>query len=377
MIEGKHDIILVMAHFFAALLALFQPEPPPAAPPLDARWSVTFATTPAATPGYDATSAYIPLKGGQLVAVDLERGTTRWTLDHTTTFRPATGEGLVFTVGDQMGDQIIEALDGATGATRWRSPLPGGAAAALYYDTGWLLASTTGGNLVALRAADGAVLWQRQLGAPLSGPPGPALDRLYLALADHRLVSVLLNNGDTIWERTMPSPVTSMLALEDQLLVGTAANRFVSVDLQNGRERWGWNVGGDISGLPVADDKRIYFAARDNILRALDRRSGNLRWKANLPSRPAGGPLRGQIALLMPMVSSEIAGFDPETGKPIVSVRAAGEIGTQPFVRTGAGATSPVLVTVSREGQLQGFGRRFEPVPQLLQLPLIGAPALP
>jgi hypothetical protein len=25
-----------------------------------------------------------------------------------------------------------------------------------------------------------------------------------------------------------------------------------------------------------------------------------------------------------------------------------------------------VLITVSRDGQLQGFGRRFEPIPQLL-----------
>jgi hypothetical protein len=35
------------------------------------------------------------------------------------------------------------------------------------------------------------------------------------------------------------------------------------------------------------------------------------------------------------------------------------------------------LITVSREGQLQGFGRRFEPLPQALPIPLIGAPALP
>src|SRR5918993_2969725 len=175
-----------MAHFFAALLALFQPETPPAAPPLDARWSVTFASVPAATPGYDAGSAYIPLKGGQLVAVDLERGTTRWTIEQVTAFRPATGEGLVFTVSEQM----IQALDATTGATRWTTPLPGGAAVPLYYDTGWLLASTTTGDLIALRAADGAVLWRRQMGAPLSGPPGPALDPLYLALEDNRLVSV-------------------------------------------------------------------------------------------------------------------------------------------------------------------------------------------
>ena len=362
-----------MAHFFAALLAVLQPETPPAAPALDARWSVTFATVPVARPGYDATSAYIPLKGGQLVAVDLDRGTIRWTLDQSTAFTPATGEGLVFTVDEQL----IKALDASTGATKWSTPLPGGAALPLYYDTGWLLASTTTGDLIALRASDGSMLWQRQLGAPLSGPPGPALDRLYLALDDNQLVSVMLNSGETIWSRAMPSRVTSMLALEDQLVVGTAAKRFVSIDLENGRERWGWNVGGDISGLPTADDKRIYFAARDNILRALDRKSGNLKWKANLPSRPAGGPLRTSDTVLMPMVSSEIAGFDPETGKPTVTVRAAGEIGTQPFVRTGMRITLPQLITVSREGQLQGFGRRFEPLPQALPVPLIGAPAVP
>src|ERR671913_514916 len=101
-----------------------------APPPLDARWAVTFASVPAATPGYDATSAYIPLKGGQLVAVNLDRGTIRWTLDVATAFTPATGEQLVFTVSDQ----VIEARDAQTGATRWVTPLPGGTAVPLFYD---------------------------------------------------------------------------------------------------------------------------------------------------------------------------------------------------------------------------------------------------
>lgn len=362
-----------MAHFFAALLALFQAAPAPVTPELDARWSLTFASVPAATPGFDATSAYIPLKGGQLLAVDLESGAIRWTVDQSTALTPATGEGLVFTVSGQT----ITALDAATGVARWSAPLPGGAAVPLYYDTGWLLASTTAGDLISLRAADGTVQWRRPLGAPLSGPPGPALDRLYLPLEDQRLVAVMLASGEVDWSRTLPARVTSLLALDDQLVVGTAAKRVMSIDLENGRERWGWNVGGDISGLPAADEKRIYFAARDNILRALDRSSGNLRWKANLASRPAGGPLRTEDMVLMPMVSSEMAGFDPKTGTPTVTVRAAGEIGTQPYVRRGTRITSPQVITVSREGQLQGFGRRFEPVPQLLAVPLIGSPAVP
>jgi outer membrane protein assembly factor BamB len=307
------------------------------------------------------------------VAVNLDRGTIRWRLDVPTAFTPSTGEGLVFSVSEQA----IEARDAHSGALRWKTPLPGGAAVPLFYDTGWLLASTTSGDLVALRASDGAPQWRRQLGSPLSGPPGPALDRLYLALDDNRLVSVMLASGDTMWERTLPARVTAILALDDQLVIGIASKRIMSISLSSGRERWDWAVGGDLSGRPTADDERIYFAARDNLLRAVDRGSGNLRWKADLPSRPAGGPLRLPDALLMPMVSSEILGFDPETGKLTVTVRAAGEIGVQPFFRPGVSLTAPQVITVSREGQLQGFGRRFEPPPQLLPNPLPGAPALP
>ena len=350
-----------MAHFFALLLAWIQAPAAPPAPTLDARWVTEFESLPAAAPGFDATTAYVPLKDGGLVAVDLDRGTIRWQLEVTAQLTPATGEGLVFIATEQA----IEARDALTGATKWQAPLPGGAAAPLYWDTGWLLASTTAGDLAAFRAADGTLVWRRQLGAPMTGPPGPALDRLFLPLGD-RLVAVLLKSGESVWEETFAAAITSLLALDDQLIVGTASKDVLSLDLRRGRERWRWRIGGDIAGTPAADDKRIYLASRDNVLRAVDRKSGNLKWNAGLSSRPAGGPLRLADILLMPLVSNQIVGFDPVTGKQIVTAAAAGEIGLQPHVRLGVRQTLPQLITVSREGQLQGFGRRFEPVPQLL-----------
>ncbi len=372
-----------MAQFFAVLLALFQAAAPPPPASLDARWVTAFESPAAATPGFDATTAYVPLrpieaadgasrKPGQLVAVDLDRGTIRWRLEVTTTFTPATGGGLVFTATDQD----IEARDAATGATRWRSPLPGGVAAPLYYDTGWLLASNSAGDLAAFRASDGVLVWRRQFGAPLIGRPGPALDRLFVPLADSRLVAVMLANGETVWERTFDAPITGLLALDDQLVFGTTAKDLWSVDARRGRDRWKWELGGDLAGIPAADEKRIYFASRDNLLRAVDRKSGNLRWKADLGARPAGGPLTLTDSLLMPLVSSQLVGFDLVTGKPAVTATALGEIGLQPYVRRDVRQTLPQVITVSREGQLQGFGRRYEPVPQMLaELP--GLPSVP
>lgn len=371
-----------MAHIFALLLTLHQVVTPPVtAPPasFDARWSTAFETPPAATPGFDTDTAFVPLKAdaeakipAKLVAVDLDRGAVRWQLDVATEFTPAVGGGLVYTVSEQT----IEARDAKTGDVKWRTPLPGGAASPLYYDTGWLLASTNAGDLAAFRATDGSLVWRKQLGAPLTGPPAPALDRLFLPLADDRLVSVLLTTGETIWELKQKAAITGLLALDEQLVFGTAAKVLISVDVARGRHRWDWQLGGDLAGIPAADEKRIYFASRDNLLRAVDRRSGNMRWKADLGARPAGGPLKLADTLFMPLVSDQIFGFDPETGKQTVTATAGGEIGLQPYVRRDVRITQPRLITVSREGQLQGFGRRFEPVPQLLtELPgLVSAP---
>ncbi len=352
-----------MALLFAAVIAILQAVEATVAP-LDPRWSIPFETPPAAAAGFDATTAYVPLKGGQLVAVDIDRGSVRWRLDVATAFTPATGDGLVFTATDAT----IEARDALTGATRWRTPLPGGAAVPLYWDTGWLLASTPNGDLAAFRASDGTLMWRQPLGAPLAAAPAPALDRLFLPLADNRLIAVLLTSGETVWTRTLPGRITGLLALDDQLVFGTTARQVTSVSLSNGRERWTWRVGGDVSGAPSADAERIYFVARDNVLRAVDRNSGNLRWKASLAARPIGGPLPLPDMVLMPLVSSEIASFELEVGKPAASVKAAGEIGLQPFFRPLARATAVRLVTVSREGHLQGFAQRFEPVPALLEV---------
>lgn len=359
-----------MGLILAASLALLQAAVTFA--PLDARWITTFETPPSAAAGFDDGAAYVPLKGGTLVAVDLERGTVRWTITLATSLTPATGDGLVFTAAEG----VIQAFDRETGAERWRTPLPGGTATPLYWDTGWLVASTTAGDLAAFRATDGALIWRQALGSPLSAQPAPALDRLYLGLADGRLLSVSLATGDTLWSRQLAGRVTGLLALDDQLVFGTSTRDVTSVGLTNGRNRWTWKVGGDVAGLPSADERHIYFAARDNVLRAVDRRSGNLRWKASLGSRPSGGPIPVNEVIVVPFISSEMAGFDPVSGEPAITLTAAGEIGAQPYLRQVSRVTAPRLITVSRDGKLQGFGLRFElPPAPLADLP--GSPAVP
>ena len=333
---------------------------------LDPRWTVSLTTPPAAPPGFDQQMAYLPLKGGDIVAIELNEGRVVWTVGLSTVFRPATGDGMVFVAGDAL----VTALDQRSGRTLWRTPLDATLGAPLYWDSGWVFASTANGDLTALDAGDGRPVWRSSLGATLVTAPSTADERLFVALADQRVAALDRPTGETTWLLALQQDITGLLALEDQLLVGTRANVLHSVSRDRGRLRWSQRVGGDVIGSAAADESHIYFVAFDNVLRALQRSTGNLRWRRNLPSRPAGGPLRIDDVVVVALSTNDIAAYRATTGEPAFTIQAAGEIGGVPFLRDNARATAPRLIAMSREGALQGFAPRTEPPPApLAELP--------
>jgi outer membrane protein assembly factor BamB len=345
-------VVVILAALAQAALALAA---------LDVRWVVPLDAPPSAIPAYDAASAYVPLRSGSLVAVDLNRGLVRWRRDVATTTAPSVGGGLVFVAVDGG----VEALSADHGQSQWRTSLPG-RIVTVTWDTDWLLCSNDAGDLAALRASDGELVWRVSLGAALVLPPAPGLDRVYVALDGGRLISIELATGRHAWERTLPGRVTGVKSTGDQLVVGTTGNAVFSVDLESGRQRWRWRVGGDVAGAAASDERNIYFAARDNVLRAVDRRSGNLRWTTELPARPVGGPqvLAGRVVVPL---SNTVGIFDPQTGKAEAQITVGGEMSFAPHLRADGRPTSPRLVAITLDGRMQGFGWRYEEPPAPLQ----------
>jgi outer membrane protein assembly factor BamB len=334
-------------------------EPSPQLVALDPRWTATLDTASAAPAGFDEQTAYVPLKGGELVAVGLDRGDVRWKVTLTTPFSPATGDGFVFAAEEAT----VLAFQDESGAAVWRTPVGGLLAGPPTFDAGTVIVSKSDGELVTLRAEDGAILWRRALGAPQAVRPSAAGDRLYAGLQGGRVLAIDRESGGEIWSYTVGDEVTGLLALDDQVIVGTTGNYVYSLRPEKGRLHWRQRVGADVRGPAIADDKRIYFAALDNVLRAVDRNNGNLRWMQPLPSRPSGGPLRTADVVIVPTVSADIGVYNAETGKAAFTIKAAGELGGVPFLRDNPRATATRLVAVSRDGTLQGFAPRFEPPP--------------
>jgi outer membrane protein assembly factor BamB len=321
--------------------------------PLQAKWNVALPGPPNYPPAYDADFAYLSLRGDQLVAVSLKDGTTAWSVECPMSAPPAAGDGFVFA----GTDGFIEARAQKDGRTQWRRPIQS-RVSSLYWDTGWLLATVEDGSLLALRAADGEIIWQRDFGARLYAPPVPAGDRLYLALTDGRLVAAWLKNGEEIWTRKLPEPGVGILPLPDRVYVGSLDNYFYCLDTKNGDVDWRWPTGADLRGVPVVDSRRVYFVALDNVLRAHDRKSGSMLWKQILPMRPSTGPLMSGNTLIVAGVATEMRAYNSVDGLPLP----AGSFvlkGSQGEEMTLAApphlATEDLVVITTKGGQVQAL----------------------
>ena len=311
--------------------------------------------SPSAPAAYDAAQAYIPLRGGKLTAVALTDGHTNWTVDAPTTLRPATGQMLVFVASEKT----LLALNVADGHERWRVGLEGSATVAPLFDTGWLFVGTDNGHLVALRAIDGQILWRLDAGASLSASPAPSGNNVYLPLGDGRIFAADLRTGTALWARKLPGSPAEILALDDRLFVGSDDNYFYCIGLKDGGIKWKWRTGGDIVSAPVVDGRRVYFMSLDNVLRALDRRTGSQRWQHAMISRPVGGPLRSGSLSVVATVSPQLQAYQGADGKLAVSSPApegdelSSTLAGPPHLISVDGHDAFVLLT--RQGVIQFF----------------------
>lgn len=153
----------------------------------------------------------------------------------------------------------------------------------------------------------------------------------------------------------------SLTAFPDRIFAGGTDDFFYSLDPKDGGVQWKWRVGGDVTGAAVADARRVYVVSMDNMLRALDRRHGDLRWKRPLMSRPVGGPLFLGGFLVLAQVSPELRCFDVATGAPACVVGLPGRPMHRPFLPTEGSADTPRLVFLSGGGQAVAVGPSPEP----------------
>ncbi|MBM3491364.1 MAG: pyrrolo-quinoline quinone [Alphaproteobacteria bacterium] len=257
-----------------------------------------------------ATTAY-----GQVFALEPETGAQLWQRRVGVPFRgpPTVGGGRVFAISF---DNQLHVLSAADGQVQWtHSGLPedagliGGASPA--YDGGVVVVPYSSGELFALRADNGRVLWSDQLVrtargtqlADLSDIRGrPILDRGRVFAISHsgRLAAIDLRTGERLWERDIAGLETPWVA-GDFIYLVTLDAEVVCLYRRDGRVRWVRTLDRfesprsksrpiHWSGPLLAGDRLVLVSSHGQAL-SLSPYSGEVIGRMNLPDGAAIAPV--------------------------------------------------------------------------------------
>jgi len=318
--------------------------------PAELAWTLTLPIVPSAPGAMDQNHIYIPLRQDLLLALGRETGLMEWSRVIDTVAPVVVGEASLFTVSRSR----IRALDAATGSDLWSVAVEEPITAPLVWDSGWLIAITEPGDVMAFRAADGALIWRRALGAPSSHPAVPGGDSaLYLTLADGRVVALELESGEPLWEQALPGTLSKPAAARDRVFVGSTDNFFYALEADTGSLAWKWRNGGDVIGAS-ADGDVVYLASLDNVIRAVNRGNGNQRWLKSTTTRPILPPSAFSGIVVVPGLMPSVTVFMGETGA-VMGTHDRGNLIGAPLVDPALKPSLVAIVTISREGVVEAL----------------------
>jgi outer membrane protein assembly factor BamB len=314
-----------------------------------------------AAPVFDKTHAFFPIEGGHVVAYDLATGNQTWIVPIAPTSRPAASPDLLFVVESTA----IDAVRVEDGSTAWQLPFAEPLAAPLAWDNGWLVAVTIEGDVLAFRASDGHLVWRRNIGSPAHASPALAADRVYVPTEDGRVVALRVETGAPIWEHRLGGASSDILALDERLYVGSKDNFFYCLSTKDGEQAWRVRTGGDVIGLPLVDEHSVYFVSLDNVLRALNRGSGNQRWRKVLPLRPTTGPIRAGETIIVTGLAETLPAVMAKDGSNAGELTPGGEVVAPPHILEIPGIYGPVVVAITRDvvkgATVSAHARSIEP----------------
>ena len=159
--------------------------------------------------------------------------------------------------------------------------------------------ATTGfGELIALDAGSGAVVWRQRLDAPLTGAPAVDGRAVYVVGRDGSAAAVSVDGGKILWQVPGTPASSGMIGAsspaigDGEVLFPFASGEIAAVATDGGERTWGaavagkrlgraYAVVGDITGDPVISGGVIYAGTAAGRTVAIATKTGMRLWTAN------------------------------------------------------------------------------------------------
>jgi len=216
---------------------------------------------------------------------------------------PVVGGGQLFAM-DTSG--VVHAFDAATGARRWQVSfgVKGDAANAVFgggaaYSDGRVYVTTGFGEVAALEAASGKVIWKVKPAGPLRGSPTIAYNGVFVMTMDNQIFALDAADGAQLWHETASAGqagvfgVAAPAAGQGTVISGYSTGELIAYRYENGRQLWtdalsrtslSTSVGvlTDIDADPIIDRGRVFALGQGGRMAAYELVTGQRIWELNL-----------------------------------------------------------------------------------------------
>lgn len=216
---------------------------------------------------------------------------------------PVVGGGQMF-VMDTAG--TVHAFDAQTGSSRWsttfaikgdgQSSVYGGGAS---YADGRVYITTGMGEVAALDAKNGAIVWKVKPAGPLRGSPTIAFNSVFVMTMDNQVYSLNAADGASLWNEAASSGQTGVFGVaapaagQGTIVAGFSTGELVAFRYENGRQLWSdalartslsTTVGvlTDIDADPIIDRGRVFALGQGGRMAAYELVTGQRIWELNL-----------------------------------------------------------------------------------------------
>lgn len=248
---------------------------------------------------------------------------------------PVVNDGKLFVVDT---DGMVSAFDAATGARAWNASLGvsgdgkptvfGGGASA----NGTMVFATNGyGDVAALQASDGSVVWKKHPAGPLRGSPTISNGNVYAMTQDNQIYALRAADGEPVWNEAGPSGVSGIFgvaapaAAQGTVIAGYSTGELAAYRYENGRSVWADTLSRtamstsvstltDIDADPVIDRGRVFALGKGGRMASYELVTGQRIWEINI------------AGIATPVVSGEWVFVMTDDAKLLCVQRSSGKI---------------------------------------------------
>ncbi|HEY4491106.1 MAG TPA: PQQ-binding-like beta-propeller repeat protein, partial [Acidobacteriota bacterium] len=233
----------------------------------------------------------------------------------------------------------LYAFERATGKVRWKQDVPLGITGKVWMHNTNVYTIPFSESLLVFDSDSGKLL--KEIDPPVKQtdfrfPSSPAIqnERFFYGLRDGKIRAIDISNRAQIWEKALPSEVTSDISLADgKIYVATADQQIWEIDQENGNVIRSFPTTGSARWKLNHFDQRLYFLQwQGNIgegLKCLDLRTGKEIWSQAAPEGSEWDTFRPLIWRNWILVGSnrgQLAAFDIVSGAQAWTIEVKGDM---------------------------------------------------